>query len=167
MEGSPPAPAGSSVEAAPDTLAHAFAEAWNRRDAPALAALFDADAEFVNVVGLWWHSRAEIERAHAYGLRHLFPDSTLRVTTTRTKWLAEGVAVVHARMRLDGQSPVADVARPASRTTVFSFVVRATPEGWRCASAHNTDVVAGAETHVRDAAGRLQPADYRTLRRNP
>ena len=32
---------------------------------------------------------------------------------------------------------------------------------WRCASAHNTDVVAGMETHVRDEAGVLRPADGR------
>lgn len=147
----------------PESLAHAFADAWNAGDASALAALFEADAEFVNVVGLWWHSREAIERAHAYGLTHLFPGSTLRVTATRTKWLAEHVAVVHARMRLTGQAAVGDVAAPGARTTVFSFVVRREAGGaWRCASAHNTDVVAGMETHVRDEAGALRPADYRS-----
>ena len=157
-------------DAPPESLAHAFAAAWNAGDARALAALFDADAEFVNVVGLWWHSRDEIERAHAYGLARLFPGSTLRVTATRTKLLAEtpegdgaaSVAVVHARMRLTGQAPVAGVEAPGVRTTVFSLVVRRDADGaWRCASAHNTDVVAGMETHVRDEAGALRPADGR------
>ena len=36
-----------------------------------------------------------------------------------------------------------------------------TPDGWRCASAHNTDVVPGAETNVVDEGGRLRAADYR------
>lgn len=149
-------------DAPPDSLAHAFAAAWTAGDARALAALFEPDAEFVNVVGLWWHSRDEIERAHAYGLARLFPGSTLRVTATRTKPLSDGVAVVHARMRLTGQAPVAGVAAPGVRTTVFSFVVRRDASGaWRCASAHNTDVVAGMETHVRDEAGVLRPADGR------
>lgn len=31
-----------------------FEEAWNERDARKLAAIFDEDAEFVNVVGIWW-----------------------------------------------------------------------------------------------------------------
>ena len=145
----------------PESLAHAFAEAWNAGDATALAALFEPDAEFVNVVGLWWHSRDEIEQAHAYGLARLFSGSALRVTATRTKPLADGVAVVHARMRLTGQAPVGGVAAPGVRTTVFSLVVRRTPDGWRCASAHNTDVVAGMETHVRDETGLLRPADGR------
>ena len=162
----------------PEALPHAFAAAWNARDPDALAALFEADAEFVNVVGLWWHDREAIRKAHAYGLEVLFPASTLRVTRTAVKPLAPGVAVVHARMRLEGQSAVGDVAAPGVRHTVFSFVVREAPPeaippeasgegGWRCASAHNTDVVPGAETHVRDASGALLAADYRSGRVEP
>lgn len=145
----------------PDALPHAFAQAWNRRDARRLARLFDEDAEFVNVTGLWWHDRAAIERAHAYGLTRIFARSKLEVVRVKVKPLAEGVAVVHARMRLSGQTPVAGVESPRPRTTIFSFVVRRTPEGWRCASAHNTDVVPGMETNVVDASGRLRAVDYR------
>ena len=139
----------------------AFADAWMARDPDALADLFEADAEFVNVVGLWWHDRASIRAAHAYGLEVLFPESTLTVVRTREKPLADGVTVVHARMTLTGQTGIGQVKTPGQRRTVFSFVMRRGPEGWRCASAHNTDVVAGAETHVRDADGVLRPADYR------
>jgi uncharacterized protein (TIGR02246 family) len=143
----------------PEDVPRRFAEAWNARDADALAALFEPDAEFVNVTGLWWHDREAIRRAHAYGLARLFPDSLLEVELLRCKELADGVAVVHARMRLSGQSPVAGVAQPGVRRTVFSFAVRRGADGaWRCASAHNTDVVAGAETHVRGPDGVLRPA---------
>lgn len=148
----------------PGAMPAAFAAAWNDRDPDALADLFEADAEFVNVVGLWWHDRDAIRKAHAYGLETLFPDSTLSVGTTREKALTETVVLVQARMRLDGQSPVGDVRQPGVRRTVFSFVMRRGGSGWRCAAAHNTDVVVGAETHVRDEAGALRPADYRTAR---
>lgn len=40
----------------------------------ALAALFTEDADFVNVVGLWWTTREQIRDNHAYGFRHMFPD---------------------------------------------------------------------------------------------
>jgi uncharacterized protein (TIGR02246 family) len=145
----------------PDDVPAAFAAAWNARDPDALAALFDEDAEFVNVVGLWWHDRDAIRRAHAYGLARIFQHSALRVGVVRVKALGAGVAVVHARMHLDGQTAVDAVARPAARTTIFSFVVRLADGGWRCAAAHNTDVVPGAETNVIDDTGRLRPADYR------
>jgi len=154
----------------PEALPHAFAQAWNTRDADALADLFDADAEFVNVVGLWWHDREAIRRAHAYGLEVLFPDSTLRVTRVVARPLAPGVALVHARMRLTGQTAIGDVEAPQPRMNVFSFVLREVDStdtrgpGWSAVSAHNTDIVPGAETHVRDARGGLRAADYRSGR---
>jgi len=126
-----------------------------------LASLFEDDAEFVNVTGIWWHDREAIRKAHAYGLTRIFPDSTLRIMHTRVKWLAETVAVVHARIRLEGQSPVEGVEAPGSRASIFSFVVRHGPDGWRCASAQNTDIIPGKETLVRDADGQLRGVDYR------
>ena len=145
----------------PERVPEAFAAAWNRRDPDGIAALFDEDAEFVNVVGLWWHDREAIRRAHAYGLTRIFAGSTLRLGVVRVKRLSDDVAVVHARMTLSGQTPVAGAAGPGTRTNVFSFVVRRAGERWSCASAQNTDVVPGAETNVVDEAGRLRPADYR------
>lgn len=142
----------------------AFAAAWNARDPDALAALFESDAEFVNVVGLWWHDREAIRRAHAYGLEVIFPASTLRVVRTREKRLAEAVTVVVAMLALTGQTGLGNVEAPGERRTVMTFVMRRGADGWRCASAHNTDVVPGTETHVRDEAGVLRAADYRPRR---
>jgi uncharacterized protein (TIGR02246 family) len=92
--------------AAPGDVVGAFADAWNRRDPDALAALFDEDAEFVNVTGLWWHDRPSIRKAHAYGLERIFNTSTLFATEVRVKRLSDAVAVVHARLKLAGQTPV-------------------------------------------------------------
>lgn len=153
-----------SPQPTPESIPHAFAAAWNRRDADGIADLFEEDAEFVNVTGLWWHDRAAIRRAHAYGLERIFNRSTLTVTTVRVRNLAPGLALVHARMRLAGQTPVADVAEPGERRNIFSFVVRQGPGGWLCVSAHNTDVVPGAETNIVDQEGHLAGADYRLLR---
>ena len=58
---------------------------------------------------------------------------------TKVKQLTPDVAVVHARMACDcppdgGQA----------RTTIVTFVVHWMMDRWQCASAHSTDVVAGA-----------------------
>src|SRR5690554_6272722 len=103
-------------------MPHAFAEAWNDRDPDRLAQLFEAEAEFVNVTGLWWHDREAIRRAHAYGLTRIFNRSTLSVATVRVKSLTPEVAVVHAKIRLTGQTPVGGIENPGERTTIFSFV---------------------------------------------
>ena len=148
-----------SLSDGPERIPAHFSEAWNARDPAGLAALFDEDAEFVNVTGLWWHDRASIRKAHAYGLKHLFNHSTLRVVRVKVKRLSDDVAVVHAKMRLSGQTPVDDVTEPGVRHTIFSFVVHQTAEGWRCASAHNTDVVPNMETNVIDE-GRFRSVNY-------
>jgi uncharacterized protein (TIGR02246 family) len=148
----------------PESIPKVFAEAWNRRDADALASIFDEDAEFVNVVGLWWHSREDIRKAHAYGLKRIFNRSTLELVRVKVKWLSEDIAVVHARMRLTGQTPIGETEQPGVRHNVFSFVVHRTPQGWRCASAHNTDIVPGMETNVTGEDGLLRSANYRSGR---
>lgn len=145
----------------PESIPTVFVEAWNNRDPDRLASIFDEDAEFVNVTGLWWHDRESIRKAHAYGLDRIFNRSTLRVVAVTVKQLSNEVAVVHARMRLEGQTPTAGVASPGSRTTIFSFVVHRGLEGWSCASAHNTDVVPGMETNIVDDEGRFRSVSYR------
>ena len=67
----------------PLAVAEAFAAAWNDYDAEALAGLFVEDAEFVNVVGLWWHDREHIRQAHAYGFRKIFRNSHMKLGRTR------------------------------------------------------------------------------------
>ncbi|PEN14278.1 DUF4440 domain-containing protein [Longibacter salinarum] len=152
----------------PGRIAELWVEAWNRHDADEIAGLFADDAEFVNVTGLWWHSREDIRRAHAYGFDRIFGDSTITLLETSTRWLcgdeaAEGhaVALIHARMKLRGQTATGDTESPGIRRNLFSFVVRRTGARWMCVSAHNTDIVPGSETNVVDSDGRLQSVSYR------
>ena len=127
-----------------------------------MAGLFLEDADFVNVVGIWWDKRSEIEEAHAYGLRVIFNRSTLRVGKVKVKPLGEDYAVVHARMRLSGQTLG---EQPAGlRFNLFLFVLKRINDQWYGVSAQNTDIVAGAETNIRTETGVLEPADYRRSR---
>jgi uncharacterized protein (TIGR02246 family) len=148
----------------PEDIPRLFADAWNRRDSDALASLFDADAEFVNVTGLWWHDRGSIRDAHAYGLTRIFNDSTLAVDDLRLKRLSDDVVVVHAALTLSGQTAIAPIRQPASRKSILSFVVHRVGDRWMCASAHNTDVVPGMETNVVSEDGSFRAANYRSGR---
>jgi len=144
---------------APDELPHAFAAAWMARDAGALAALCVQDADFVNVVGIWWQDRAAIAAAHDYGLTTFFRDSRLTVGRVKVRLLGADHAVVHARMRLRGQY-APDGAVAADRQNILIFVCVRTPQGWLAVAVQNTDIVPGAETLVRRGAG-LVAQDYR------
>ncbi len=129
----------------PADIAHHFAAAWAERDAGALSALFVEDADFVNVVGLWWHNRGDIERAHAYGLRRIFQHSTLTAGGIKTRLLGPDHAVVHCRWHLEGQTGQGgEVLGP--RQSVMVFVLERQAAGWRAVAVQNTDVIPGAET---------------------
>lgn len=146
--------------ALPEDIAAAFVEAWMARDAQELASHFTEDADFVNVVGIWWENRADIERAHHYGLTTFFSESKLTAGRVKTRHLGKDVALVHARMILTGQLGK-DGDAAGRRTTILSFVMQRLEDGWMCVSAHNTDIVPGAETFEAGGNG-LSPRDYRT-----
>jgi uncharacterized protein (TIGR02246 family) len=127
----------------PGDIPALFARAWNDRNPDALAALFDEDAEFVDVSGRCWHDRESIRKAHRDRLGHDLNKSTLVAGDTKVKLLSPEVAVVHARLTRSGEEPGA-VTPPGPRTTIVSFVVHRVGDGWRCASAHHTDVIPNA-----------------------
>jgi uncharacterized protein (TIGR02246 family) len=144
----------------PDQMPDLFAQFWNQRDAKSLAGLFVEEAEFVNVVGLWWHDRQAIFKAHDYGLKVIFKDSILTVREKRIKMLTDDVFIVQARFVLKNQTPQGHITNPGKRRTVFSFVVQKFSEGFQCVLGHNTDRIQGMETHVVDEDGKVLGARY-------
>ncbi|NLE96885.1 MAG: SgcJ/EcaC family oxidoreductase [Propionibacterium sp.] len=144
---------------APEDIAHGFVEAWEDRDPDALAVLFVEDADFVNVVGLWWEDQKNIRRAHARGFRVMFGSSTMRLERIKVRRLSVTIAVVHASWRMSGQFDP-DGVRVGDRAGVFTFVAeRRGDVGWRAVSAQNTDRLDGAETLVA-GDGSLTPTSY-------
>lgn len=145
--------------ARPEDFPEAFVAAWMARDGAALATLFAADADFVNVVGLWWEDRAAIARAHDYALKSFFANSRLVRGRRKLRMLGEDVAVLHQRFLLTGQIDT-DGRETGRRSTVMNVVLQRNADGWLAVSAQNTDIVPGAETHVAGGSG-LAARDYR------
>ena len=143
----------------PEDIVQAWVEGWNAGDATRLASLFTPDADFVNVVGLWWNNNQDIRQAHDYGFRTIFPGSTILALKTRVRTLGE-TAVVHAKWQVHGQ--ITPEGSPAGvRNGIFIFVMQKFHNGWLCVAAQNTDIVPGVETHVA-GNGSLTPTDYRS-----
>jgi len=145
----------------PEAIPNRFVEGWNNRDVDEMMSAFTDDAEFVNVVGLWWHNKDQIRKAHDYGLKVIFQNSTLKIQKTRVKFLSDTIAVVHTKMRLTGQSSTGDVSNPKFRQNIFSFVVQQFENDWLCVSAHNTDIVPGAETNIVSEDSKIKSVSYR------
>ncbi|MGA9851312.1 MAG: SgcJ/EcaC family oxidoreductase [Gammaproteobacteria bacterium] len=125
-----------------ENVVRAFCDAWNHHDMDAFAALFAEDAEFVNVVGLWWKGRGEIKRAHVATHITMFKNSRLAITGVTVRFVKLDVAVARATWELTGHLGSSGEALPKRRGVLMNLVVRADSE-WKILDAQNTDIMEG------------------------
>lgn len=142
----------------PEEVLERWTQAWNTLNADALAELFVEDAEFVNVVGLWWHNRSDIREAHQYGFDHIFSKSRIWFTEKQTRLIGESGAVIVAKWSIEGQhTPGKDDAD--QRSGIFTFVLEKFDGEWLVVTAQNTDVIQGASSFTV-VDGVSKPASY-------
>lgn len=142
-----------------EAVARAFFERWNDGDADGIGALFIEDADFVNVVGLWWRNRRAIRKAHDYGFRRIFQNARLEITELKVRKLTPDIHIIHTVSTLDGQTLLSG-GKAGQRIAVISMVTVRGPDGFQIVSCQNTDRVEGADTHVVEESG-FRPARYR------
>jgi uncharacterized protein (TIGR02246 family) len=102
--------------------------------------LFADDAQFVNVIGLWWHSRAEIQKEHEALHSTRMRTSHLVATETAVRLLGADTAVLLQRWQLTGDTGIDGVTLPVRRG-VMTLVMVKDGSRWRIVSAQNTDIV--------------------------
>lgn len=123
-------------------VVHAFAECWNRHDMAAFARLFAPDAEFVNVVGLWWKGREQIKAAHEHTHATMFRNSRLTISEVGVRFPQPDLALARANWTLEGHVAPDGAALPA-RTGLLLNVLQRDGAGWAIIDSQNTDIVEG------------------------
>jgi uncharacterized protein (TIGR02246 family) len=120
----------------------AFVDDWNRHDMKEFGSLFADDAQFVNVIGLWWHSRAEIQKEHEHEALHAtrMRTSHLVANETLVHLLGPDAAVLLMQWQLTGDTGIDGVTLPMRRGVMSLVTVRA-GSNWRIAAAQNTDII--------------------------
>jgi len=136
----PLSPDSATEAAAVREVAAALVDDWNRHDMASFANLFADDAQFVNVIGLWWHGRAEIQKQHEALHATRMRTSHLVATETAVHFLRSNVAVLHLRWQLTGDTGIDGVTLPA-REGIMSLVMVRAGRHWQIASAQNTDSI--------------------------
>ena len=63
------------------------ADAWNRHDPAAYAALFANDGDIVNVLGWWWQGRAAMQSTLTSAFAWVFRDSVLTINDVQVRML--------------------------------------------------------------------------------
>ena len=88
------------------------ADAWNRHDAAAYAALFTEDGDCVNVVGWWWKGRAQIESKLTAAFVFVFHESQLTIADTTVRFLSPTIAVAHVTWTMKGAKTPPGIPEP-------------------------------------------------------
>ena len=122
-----------------------FAEAWNRHDMTAFGQLFAVDAEFVNVVGIWWKGRDVIQGAHEFTHSTMFKNSRLTLEATEVRFPVKGIAIARSKWLLEGHVTPDGAALPPRRGILLNVLVQSA-DGWKIIDSQNTDIVDGAIT---------------------
>ena len=109
-----------------------FAEAINRGDAKAFAALFAEDADFVVITGKYLKGRNEIVTYHARLFTDEFQGSHLDVTSVAVRFLRTDVAVARVATKRT------ENGGKEMRTSFPMFVLTKQGESWLIAAVQNT-----------------------------
>lgn len=129
-------------ETAIRALVAAQAEAWNRGDAAAWSKDFAPDADFVNIFGMVFSGRTEIEDRHAGIFASFFKGSRTTVTVRRLVFPAPRVAIVDTDHVVTGYGALPPVLHPVDGAvrTRMKYVMSKGPTGWRIVAAQNTEM---------------------------
>lgn len=145
--------------AEPLDLVREYVKAWDAHDAEGIARLFVEDADFVNVVGLWWTGRRSIVRAQKFGFTHAFANAKISVQQVSQRMLGDDAAVVMAKWQITGQvDPAGDPVDPR-RGILSATLVKLTDGSWIGVNCTNTDIALAADTNV-SKSGNLAPTSY-------
>lgn len=154
-----PLPSGPTPIKAPLDVVTRFSSAWGDGDARAIGELFAEDADFINVVGLWWTSRRSIVRALQRGFEDWFAGSDFILEKLSQRLVGTEGAVVVARWRIEGQRDPDGEPAPARRGVATVVLQRLADGTWLCVAWHNTDIAWSADTNVV-VDGVVTPTSY-------
>jgi uncharacterized protein (TIGR02246 family) len=132
----------STDETAIRAMMAAQADAWNRGDAAAWSKDFAQDADFVNIFGMVFSGRKEIEERHAGIFASIFKGSQSAVTVRRVVFLTPRLAIVDSDHVVTGYGALPPTLHPVDGAvrTRMKYVMRKGPKGWVIVAAQNTEM---------------------------
>ena len=123
-----------------NAIISAFSETWNRHDMAAFGELFAPDAEFVNVVGLWWKGKDAIRGAHEFTHSSMFRNSQLTILETEVRFPVPQIAIARSKWLLQGHVAPDGAALPP-RNGILVNVLGQSLGTWKIIDSQNTDIV--------------------------
>lgn len=129
----------ASDEEAVRAAIRTFEVGWNRHDMEVLFQAFAPDAEWVNVVGMWWRGLADVKRATDAYHKTFFANTPLTIDQLHVRLITADAAVAVVRWDKGRFLPPDGQLRPAGHDMMSIVLVKR--EGrWLIVAGHNTTI---------------------------
>jgi uncharacterized protein (TIGR02246 family) len=133
----------------------AFFTSWNKHDFSDMKNYVADTSDFVNIVGMHWKGREDIQYAHQTMHQQFFKDKPLRKLSVQIRFLTNDVAIAHVLMHQDGSFIAPDGSKRGDTDALATFVFIKKGDTW---------LVTAVENVVVDQAAK--PFDPVTIRNN-
>lgn len=117
---------------------------WNRHDMKLFSSIFSEDASFVNVAGMFWKGKNEIEAKHTKAHESQMRQSVLEVDNVSIRFVRREVAIIQMESSVRGDRNPDGTPRTQTRHTIMTAVAlkeeqKNNEDQWRLVAAHNTN----------------------------
>ncbi len=117
---------------------------WNNHDYSDMGNYATEDCDWVNIKGMWWKGRKEVEYAHQVYHQTIFKNSVLKKNGTTIRFITKDVAVVHLSWRTSAfTTPSGNQVPEGDDLATLVFVKKSGK--WLLTAAENVDVVEASQ----------------------
>lgn len=118
----------------------AFFTSWNKHDFSDMKNYVADTSDFVNIVGMHWKGREDIQYAHQTFHQQHFKDRPLRELSAKIRFLTNDVAIAHVLMHLDGFYIAPDGSKKGDMDGLATFVFIKKDGTWLVTAVENVVV---------------------------
>ena len=124
-------------------LVRSLENIWNRHRLEDLGKLLAEDADWVNVVGMWWRGRDEIVKAHEAGM---FRETAMEQSDPEVRMISNDVAIATLTVKM-GDYVTPDGQRMSGVVDRLTLVTVKGDGEWQISSGRNTAIDPRAVPH--------------------
>lgn len=116
-----------------------YTEAWNFRGCIGFGDGFTEEADFVNIFGMHFSGKEEIEQRHIQILKTFLKDSTMEIQDIQLREVQPGVVIALVRWKVQGfRHPSTASNTSTEREGIFTHVFINTNNQWKITASQNT-----------------------------
>jgi uncharacterized protein (TIGR02246 family) len=124
----------------------ALIASWNNHDYSTMAAYATEDADWVNIVGMWWKNRKEVQFAHQAYHEVMFKNVTLTKNSAHLRQITPDVIIAHLNTKVGAFTTPGGHQKPeADNMSLLVFVKKG--RKWLLTAGENVEIVDDAKKH--------------------